>query len=217
MGRADAQLKMFQRKISDSNLCLDNTEQEVRFNDAKFWKIEEQENRRYAIIQRAKSLYQLGGFRGLVVDFKATIVSELITSSITWISILIYTSIRVILRRNILSYDELPPINLTLLALGGIFLAIFLGLFTNQSLSQFCIQSRVSENIIDKINSICCWARPLFPNYELWRLIRYLNSAHILGYCSASTYYDQFNIFEPLCRREKLLTDWEMERLLEVR
>jgi hypothetical protein len=47
-------------------------------------------------------------------------------------------------------------------------------------------------------------------------LIRYLNAAHVLGYCGLSHSYGENNTFHPINEKEKLLTRWEVDRIQEV-
>jgi len=67
-----------------------------------------------------------------------------------------------------------------------------------------------------KIMHVCYLGRNILPKHELWRLVRYLNAAHVLGYCGLSQTYNETNTFYPINENEKLLTKWEVDRIQEI-
>ena len=123
---------------------------------------------------------------------------------------------RYIIRNEIFDLESRPSINMSFLNIAGGFLSFFLAFFANQSYNRFIEQYNNSQRIMGRIMRVCYLGRDILPKHELWRLIRYLNAAHVLGYCGLSHSYGENNTFHPINEKEKLLSRWEVDRIQEV-
>lgn len=176
--------------------------------------LEVEKNRRN-LLKSAKD-FNTKGMYYLFKHFDGTILPSLIRSRLFWLTFIIYITVRALIRTGAVGYEQFPQLNLSFLGIAGGFLSFFLAFFANQSYTRFEIQYDNSSRVIGKILNVCYLARSLLPTHELWRLVRYLNAVHLLGYCGLSSCYEEDNMFHPFNNKEKLLTEWEVNRLREI-
>ena len=71
--------------------------------------------------------------------------------------------------------------------------------------------------ILGKVFECLYLARAYMSHAGAWRLYRYLNAAHILGYVGLpDDVYNEKNIFRPLNNMYALLTDNEVHRIQQI-
>lgn len=174
------------------------------------------ENVRRGLLAKAKdfSSFALAYF---VSDYRGTIIPQISFSPLFWFTAAVYVLIRILIRGDYVQYDQFPKIQFSFLGTAGGFLSFFLAFYANQAYVRFESQYNHSNVVIGKILNVCFLARPLLPAHELWRLVRYLNTAHILGYCGLTgSNYNVEDTFLPINKNERLLTEWEFNRLYDV-
>eukprot|EP01034_Spumella_vulgaris_P043644 gene43644-54217_t len=67
-----------------------------------------------------------------------------------------------------------------------------------------------------RIFNVALLARTNLPTVDAWRLLRYLNAAHLLGYVGLSEVYNDENFFDPMNDQLQLLTALETARVKEI-
>lgn len=77
---------------------------------------------------------------------------------------------------------------------------------------QYNVSMACQSDIFDIVTRI----RLAVPWHVSLTVARYLNAAHTLAYCGISTTYNSQNLFLPINDIYKLLTDIELDRVLDI-
>jgi hypothetical protein len=143
-----------------------------------------------------------------------TVMPRLLRSRLSWLMIGLYIMGRfLILEKYVIVGENLPNINSAVVSAVGGFMSFFLVFFLSQTYSRFCTQYDLSMRIEGRIFNLCYLARVALPPAEAWRLIRYVNAIHILGYIGLNTAYSDNNLFKALNEKHNILTENEVARL----
>ena len=84
------------------------------------------------------------------------------------------------------------------------------------SFYRFTAQYDNSTKIIGKIVNICLLSKSYLTSEDTWRMMRYANAVHLLGYVGLSDVYTDSNTFKPINHIQKLLNSEEIKRLEEI-
>ena len=98
----------------------------------------------------------------------------------------------------------------------GSFLSFFLVFFASESYSRYKIQYDISMRCQSDIFDVVTRVRMCVPFHISMEVTRYLNTAHTLAYCGVSATYNSKNLFLPINSIYKLLTDEELERVMDI-
>ena len=151
-----------------------------------------------------------------VASIRGTIIPRLMHSSLAWLTICIYALIRALY--STFKFDS--HISLTQLTALTTFVS-FLLVFVNTTLFQrfFAVYTQamtVQERIFD-IMTMGQSFLSLSPEIG-WRLLRYVNAAHILAYVGlhGGKVYDKDNFLTEMVKKHQLLTEDEIARIDEI-
>lgn len=81
---------------------------------------------------------------------------------------------------------------------------------------RFTTQYENSGKIIGKVMNICLLSKSYFSTADSWRMMRYANAAHLVGYVGLSDVYSDSNTFKPINQIQKLLNSDEIKRLEDI-
>lgn len=138
-------------------------------------------------------------------------------SRLAWVICALFIILRVLLDQKIIvAGTDIPTINTPSIAIIGGFMTFFLVFFLGQTYNRFLVQFETSRKIEGELLNLSIWARVALPPVEAWRLIRYVNAVHILGYIGLGTAYTDENFFVELNKKHGFLTDVEVARLRKI-
>lgn len=151
-----------------------------------------------------------------VLAFSGTILPKLLRASLAYITISVYVLVRVLYSQ----FQFTTHISLPQLAALTTFVS-FLLVFVNSTLFQrfFAVYTQamtIQERIFDLVTMAQSFMT-LSPEMG-WRLLRYVNAAHVLGYVGlhGGKVYGRENFLEALIAKHHLLTDEEVERIEDI-
>lgn len=152
----------------------------------------------------------------IMSTYYGTVFQSTIKSVQLWFSLLLYITLRILHRTEVVDIRSFPPADLTYTAVMGSFLSFFLVFFASESYSRYKIQYDISMRCQSDIFDIVTRVRMCVPFNVSMAVTRYLNTAHTLAYCGVSATYNSKNLFLPINSIYKLLTDEELERVLDI-
>ena len=170
------------------------------------------ENRRRAILKRGEL-----PFWKILSYWDGTCLRAMSRDVLIWITIGIYIGMRIHIRY----LQDFPRIvkelgNTDIGIVGG-FLSFFLVLFVNQSNTRFQEMYKSSMNCSSKIYDVSMLVATTLPHHHAYRMIRYMNAAHIAGYVGLNEVYTKRHFFDKLnTDYQLLLSPKEMARIDEL-
>ena len=176
----------------------------LSFDDLK-----EIERKRRKLLQRVKSF----NVWKIVFAYQGTIFESIFYNWESWICVLIYIAIRLILQLEVKKAQELPVVDVRYLTIIGGFLSFMMVFYTNQTYSRLVSQYNNSMRIETKILNLVLQIRGNLSIEDAWRFVRYLNAIHLLGYTGLSETYTEKNFFDPMNEIHKFLTPSEVRRV----
>jgi len=155
--------------------------------------------------------------RKILFDYlDGTVFPAVMLSFNMWLNFGIFILIRVCIQNELTRVTSFPVISATYLSSLGGFVSFFIIFLNNQAYTRFMNQYDLCMKIEGRIFDMCLLSRGLLPTHESWRLIRYVNLAHIFAYIGLSPTYGGANCFIPINKSQNLVTEIEMERLDEI-
>lgn len=151
----------------------------------------------------------------ITTSFHGTVLPNIVFAPATWFIIVLYIGLRIMVQHVEVGV-ELPLINTTLVSIIGGFMSFFLVFFVSQAYSRLTAQYDNSMRIEGRIFNLCYLSRCSLPPAEAWRLWRYLNTIHVVGYTGLSMVYTEQNVFDHMNEKYQLLTETETKRLKAV-
>jgi hypothetical protein len=192
------------------NHCVDIEHPNSLFS---FEKLSHIEKTRRSLLIRSKRFGRLN----ILCSFTGTILPNILLSRQAWFTAILYVFLRLLLVNKIVEVgDTLPQINSTIMSIIGGFVSFFLVFFLSQAYSRYTQQYDLSMRMEGRIFNLCYLARSALSPHEAWRLIRYINAIHVLGYVGLSTIYKEENLFSILNQEFRLLNDLETSRLQSI-
>ena len=150
------------------------------------------------------------GFFPMVVSLSGTVFMSLLFDVTFWLTIIIYFATRFYGGPTL---NQLPGLGSTALSTGASLVTFALVFYVTQCYSRYCAQYDSAMAVEGRIFDLCLLCRACLSTDGSWRLYRYINAAHILGYAGLGSAYDANNLFLPLNQEYCLLTSWELDRL----
>ena len=125
----------------------------------------------------------------------------------------IFVAIRVSARFEDAIPDFVQQLGKTDIGIIGGFLSFFLVLFVNQSNTRFNEMYKASMASSGKIHDVAGLIATTFPRANAFRMVRYLNAAHVAAYVGLNPTYTKREFFDKLNDIQQLLSAEEMERV----
>lgn len=175
--------------------------------------IQMNKNRR-ALLTRVKR-FNVGN---ITTSVYGTVLPNIASAPTTWYIIILYVGLRILIQRTDPSVRaiELPVINTTLVSIIGGFLSFFLVFFVSQAYSRLNQQYDAAMKCKEGISVITYFSRVSLSPCDAWRLWRYMQASHVLGFCGLSRIYTEANVFDVFNEKYKLLTPDETSRVKEI-
>jgi len=171
------------------------------------------ESTRRKLLDDSKSFTRLQ----IMTTFAGTVMPDLMCSRQAWSTFLLYVVLRILLENKVLEVGvDLPVLNTAMISVVGGFMSFFLVFYLSQTYSRFMQQYDISKRMEGRIAHLSYLAKVALPPAEAWRLIRYANAVHVLGYCGLSEAYTDANLFTPLNEKHKILTNTEVTRIRKI-
>lgn len=169
------------------------------------------EERRRKILRRQgrKSFFRI------LFYWDGTLLRMLAQDRLMRLTVAIYALVRIGAHLNLLP-EVLNTIGGADIGIIGAFLSFFLVIFVNDSSIAFERLYETSMKVKNGILATASLSRSTLPRSHAFRLVRYLNAAHVAGYVGLSETYDYDNFFAPLNVQNRLLTDNEIQRMKEL-
>lgn len=148
------------------------------------------------------------------ISMVGTVFPRLLRSRLGWSMVVLYIILRVLLAEKvIIAGIDVPNINTAVVSVIGGFMSFFLVFFLGQTYTRFTQQYDCSMRIEGRIFNLTYLARIALPPAEAWRLVRYINTIHLLGYIGLGTAYTDQNLFRAFNEKHRFLTEKEVARL----
>ncbi len=170
------------------------------------------EAKRRKLLKTAKNITRFK----MIFAFSETLLPEVLTSRSFATVFILYIVIRILIVQEIVKQEAWFVVTSSSIAMIGGFLSFFLVFFANQSYTRFTTLYGNSMSMEGRIFNVALLARTNLPTNEAWRLMRYLNAAHLLGYVGLSEVYSETNFFDPMNENLQLLTESETARVKEI-
>lgn len=205
--------KAVSRNVKNILHAEDNVEIEKVHKYAHEDLVEMNKNRR-ALLTRVKR-FNVGN---ITTSVYGTVIPNIASAPTTWYIIILYIGLRILIQRTdpAVRATELPVINTTLVSIIGGFLSFFLVFFVSQAYSRLNQQYDAAMKCKEGISVITYFSRVSLSPCDAWRLWRYMQASHVLGFCGLSRIYTEANIFDVLNEKYKLLTPEETLRVKEI-
>ena len=196
--------------VGGDSIFIDPEQKVLEQQYVPFTKLEQIECRRRAILKRSElPFWRILGY------FEGTCLRSICVDWLLWLTVGVYSTLRVVLRND----DLLPDVhdfgNTDLTIIGG-FLSFFLVLFVNQSNTRFVECYKTAMKCPERICDVAQIVFPTFPRPYAHRLIRYMNAAHVAGYVGLSRTYSKVEFFDKLNDKYQFLTKKELGRISEL-
>lgn len=133
--------------------------------------------------------------------FQGTVLPGVLSTGMFWIAMFCYLAIR---NARVQYLADVPVLQVAAIAIIGGFMSFFLTLFVNQNYTRFYTMYTNSMTIESKINLMLI-CRNHMSTEDVWRFMRYINTAHMLGYVGLSPTYTVDNFVHPINEEQNLL------------
>ena len=187
------------------NLLVETDEKEYDFEE-----LVEVERRRRDVLKRNKL-----PFIRKMFFWDGTVFGALFHDPLVYACMSIYVLVRIGAK-----LDKIPDFlkalcEVDLTYVGG-FLSFFLVFFVNQSFERFYTLYGASMKCEGCVFNVAALVKTSLPQAHSYRLIRYMNAAHVAGYVGLSGVYDYDNFFKPLNEKNHFLTQEECDRMKRI-
>ena len=187
------------------NLLVETDEKEYEFEE-----LVEVERRRREVLKRNKL-----PFIRKMFFWDGTVFGALFHDPLIYACMSIYVLVRIGAK-----LDKIPDFlkalcEVDLTYVGG-FLSFFLVFFVNQSFERFYTLYGASMKCEGCVFNVAALVKTSLPQAHSYRLIRYMNAAHVAGYVGLSGVYDYDNFFKPLNEKNHFLTQEECDRMKRI-
>lgn len=166
-------------------------------------------------ISAQRKVYATRGYRKggrVLLHFQSSIIQYLVCDISLAVNIIILVLFRFYMFEQ--KYLSLFPIT----AVTGIwsicsFLLVF---YTNQVYSRYTSMFWLCNALQGRMLDICLLIQSSMSVSESFRVYRYLNTAHILGFIGCTKTYTEENLLTPFAEKYKLLTEDELRRIRSI-
>lgn len=149
----------------------------------------------------------------LLGHWQGTILRCVVLAPDVWFSLAVYVVVKYCMEAGILDPSEVP---LSYLGIVGGFISFLLVFFIGECYSRYMNQFGRLAGCFGRIFDCAALAGAILPKPRASRLLRYMNTAVIVGVSALSDVYDEENFFIPLIKNHKLLTDKELDEILAI-
>mmetsp|Transcript_26312 Transcript_26312/g.57099 ORF Transcript_26312/g.57099 Transcript_26312/m.57099 type:complete len:468 (-) Transcript_26312:78-1481(-) len=183
---------------------------EYKVKEMNWDEVQDVERRRRKLLPQS----DMRGHRKILAHGDGTVIPVLVKSLLFWFSAALFVLIRGIISATDKAFPDVGFDEVK--AIGG-FLSFFLVFFTGQSYKRFLTLYSKSMSMEGRIFDVSVLVKSSgLSTPRALRILRYMNAAHLLGYVGLSATYTEENFLRHLNCKNRLLSEDEYNRILEV-
>lgn len=177
------------------------------YDNDEFRAIEAINDQRRALLKRS----YLTGI-DILFQWKHTLLTSIVFDFELYSTLLVFALGRIF--QNALTTQSI--IALTAVGVSSTFISFLLVFYLTQCYTRYTAQYEAAMGCKGRIFDAVILARTIMDGPSAWRLFRYMNAAHLLGYIGLTDTYTENNLFKPLNAKYALLNDAEISRIREI-